>query len=159
MTQPLTRDIKIIVRNRKAEHEYFILERIEAGIELQGSEVKSVRLGKINISDAYALVEEAQCWLLNLHISPYDLAHHDNHDPLRKRRLLLHRRQIKKLFVKSEERGLTIVPTMIYWNEKGKIKVELGIAKGKHSYDKRQAIAERDATREKQRAIRREEPD
>ncbi len=143
-------DIKIIVRNRKARFQYEIVDTYEAGIVLKGSEVKSLRAGKVNISDSYATEMGGEFWLLNLHISAYDHASVDPHDPLRKRKLLLHRRQIQRLTAKVKEQGLTLVPIRLYFRE-GKAKVELGLGRGKKKYDKRDAIAKRDATRDLER--------
>lgn len=148
-------NIKIIVRNRKARHDFEIRDTIEAGIELLGSEVKSLRNGKVNISDAYAFVEDGQVFLKNLHISPYAMATDDNLDPLRLRRLLLHKREIRKLKVQTEQRGLTLIPLSIYF--KGKVaKIELALAVGRKKYDKRQAIAKSEADRRIKRATRKD---
>ncbi|MFH1700660.1 MAG: SsrA-binding protein SmpB [Candidatus Zixiibacteriota bacterium] len=147
------RKIKVITTNRKAFHEFEIMERIEAGISLVGSEVKSIRIGKIQMADAYATIIEGEVILINLHISQYKMATVENHDPIRKRRLLLNKREIKKLWKAINEKGYTIVPLKIYF--KGPYaKVELGIARGKKKYDKRQAIAKREADRDMARKIR-----
>ena len=148
-------NIKIIARNRKARHDYQIRDTIEAGIELLGTEVKSVREGKINISDAYAFVEKGQVFLKNLHISPYHMDSGPGHDPLRVRRLLLHKREIRKLAVQIEQRGMTLIPLTIYF--KGKVaKIELALATGRKKYDKRQAIAKSEADRKMKRAMRKD---
>jgi SsrA-binding protein len=139
-----------VVRNRKALHDYHIIDRWEAGIELWGSEVKSLREGKANLQDAYARIEGGQVYLVNAHISPYDPAARDNHDPRRERRLLLHRHEIRRLFGKVNEKGLTLVPLAFYF-KKGKVKVELALASGKKQYDKRAAIKEKDVRRARQR--------
>jgi SsrA-binding protein len=139
-----------VVRNRKALYDYHILDRWEAGIELRGSEVKSLREGKGNLQDAYARIEGGEVFLVNAHISPYDPASRDNHDPRRERRLLLHRQEIRRLFGKVNEKGLTLVPLSLYF-KKGKVKVELALATGKKQYDKRAAIKEKDIRRAKQR--------
>jgi len=144
------KDIKIIVRNRKARFLYEIFDTYEAGIVLQGSEVKSLRAGKVNISDSYATEQGGEFWLINLHISAYDHASVDPHDPLRKRKLLLHRRQIQRLTARVKEQGLALVPVRLYFRE-GKAKVELGLGRGKKKYDKRNTIAKRDADRDLER--------
>ena len=144
-------NIKVIVRNRKARHDFEIRDTIEAGIELLGCEVKSIRNGKVNISDAYAFVENGQVYLKNLHISPYAMASDENIDPMRLRRLLLHKREIRKLFVQTEQRGLTLIPLSIYF--RGKVaKIELALAMGRKKYDKRQALKEKDMKREMDQA-------
>ena len=146
-------DVRYIARNRKAWHDYEIRSRLEAGIELRGSEVKSIREGKVNLSDAHAIVQNGQVILKNLHISPYKMAQ-ENPDPLRPRRLLLHKREIRKLFAQTEEKGLTLIPLSIYF--KGKVaKVELAVAAGRKKYDKRQAKAKAEADRKIRRALRR----
>lgn len=144
---------KNILVNRKARFEYTIIQTIEAGIVLQGTEVKSLRLGKANISDAYANIKDGEVWLLNLHISEYTQGNLNNHDPLRVRKLLLNRSEIRKLVVKIKEKGLTLVPLRLYFNN-GKVKVELALAKGKKVYDKREAIAKKDFKREQERKIK-----
>ncbi len=147
--------IKYIARNRKARHDYHITDTIEAGIELQGSEVKSLREGKVNISDAYALVENNQVFLRNLHISPYKMAGVDNHDPLRVRRLLLHKREIRKLFSKTEQKGMTLIPLAIYF-KKNLVKIELGVALGRKKYDKRQEMAKNEADKKIKNALKKD---
>jgi SsrA-binding protein len=148
-------NIKVIARNRKARHDYQIRDTFEAGIELLGTEVKSIREGKINISDAYAIVENDQVYLKNLHISPYRQDTSGGHDPLRTRRLLLHKREIRKLWMQTEQRGMTLVPLSIYF--KGKVaKIELALAVGRKKYDKRQAIAKSEADRRIKRAMRKD---
>jgi SsrA-binding protein len=146
-------DIRHIAQNRKARHDYEIRRRLEAGIELLGSEVKSIRERKVNLSDAYAVVEGGEVILKNLHISPYKMAQ-EQHDPRRPRRLLLHKSEIRKLFAQTEEKGLTLIPLSIYF--KGKVaKIELAVAVGRKKYDKRQAIAKAEANRKIKRALRR----
>lgn len=143
-----------MARNRKARHDYQILARLEAGIELRGSEVKSIRDGKVNLSDAHAVVEGGEVYLRNLHISPYKMAQ-ESIDPLRPRRLLLHKREIRKLYVQSEQKGLTLIPLSIYF--KGKVaKIELAVAAGRKKYDKRQAIAKAEADRRIRRATQKD---
>ena len=148
-------DIKIIARNRKALKDYEIQETFEAGISLLGTEVKSLRDGKINLADAYAIIENGQVILRNLHISPYQMASHDNHEPTRPRRLLLHRREIRKLKVQTEQKGMTLVPLVIYF-KRHLVKVELALGMGRKKYDKREAIAKADAERRMQKAIKRD---
>lgn len=139
--------------NRKAYHDYHILEKFETGMELQGTEVKSIRAGQLNMRDNYATVKSSEVWVHNLHISPYSHGNIMNHDPLRPRRLLMHKREIQRLIGKTQEQGITLVLTRIYW--KGNwLKAELALVKGKQLHDKRQAIAERDTKRQIQRALR-----
>ena len=139
-----------VATNRRARHRFQVLERMEAGIELQGSEVKSLREGKAQINEAYAVVDGGEVWLRGAHIPPYSPASDQNHDPDRKRKLLLHRREIERLIGKTAERGLTLVPTRIYF--KGpRAKVELALAKGKEGRDRRREIADRDLRREVER--------
>jgi SsrA-binding protein len=140
-----------IATNRQASFRFNLLDRFEAGIVLQGSEVKSLRQGGAQLKDAYAEVRDGEVWLRNMHIAPYKPAR-DNHDPERPRKLLLHRREIERLLGASSEKGLTIVPTRLYWSGP-RAKVELALAKGKDMYDKRRAIKERDTKREIQRAM------
>ncbi len=140
-----------VATNRNAAFRYHLLEKWECGIQLQGSEVKSLRDGGVQLKDAYAEVRDGEVWLRNMHIAPYKPAR-ENHDPERPRKLLLHRREIEKLLGATSEKGLTIVPTRIYWNGP-RAKVELALAKGKDMYDKRRSIKERDTKREIQRAM------
>ncbi|MEO5904766.1 MAG: SsrA-binding protein SmpB [Gemmatimonadaceae bacterium] len=142
-----------IARNRRARHDYQILDTWEAGIVLTGSEVKSLRDGKANISDAYGIVNGGEVHLLNLHISPYEKASHFNHEPTRTRKLLLHRREIRKMIGAVERQGLTLIPLEIYF-KKGMVKVALGLGRGKKLYDKRADEKKRDDDREMQRAVR-----
>lgn len=144
---------KVITDNRKARHDYFIEETYEAGIALVGTEVKSMRLGKVNLKDSYAHIQNGQLILSNMHIGPYDKASHFNHDPLRDRKLLMHKREIMRLWGKTREKGLTLVPIKLYFNEKNKVKVEIGLAKGKKLYDKRDDLAKKDAERQIKRAL------
>ena len=143
---------KLVASNRKASHDYFLEDRYEAGIALLGSEIKSVRAGKVQLREAYVDVQGGQAFLHNAHISPYDPASRGNHDPLRPRRLLLHKKEIAKLLEKTQQKGYTVVPTRMYL-VKGRAKLEIALAKGKRDYDKRQVIAERDSKREIARAI------
>jgi SsrA-binding protein len=144
-----------IARNRKARHDYEIKSTIEAGISLVGSEVKSLREGKVNISDAYASVEGGQVFLRNLHISPYKMASNENHDPMRPRRLLLHKREIRKLQAQTEQKGMTLIPLSIYFKGKN-VKIELAVATGRKKYDKRDAIAKSEADKRIKRAMRKD---
>jgi SsrA-binding protein len=144
---------RITISNRKARHEYFILEALEAGIVLTGTEVKSLRKGNANLQDSYAELRSGEVWLEGMHISPYEQGNINNHDPRRKRKLLLQRKQIRKLIGGMKEKGLTLIPLSVYF--KGPfVKVELAMARGKKSYDKRDAIAKRDAERDIARARR-----
>ena len=145
---------RAVVSNRKALHDYFIIETIEAGIALRGTEVKSLRLGSANLQDGYAVIRKGEIWLLGMHISPFEKGNINNHDPRRERRLLLHKREIMRIAGKMSEKGLTLVPLKIYL-KKNIIKVELGLAKGKKEYDKRHSLAERQANREKEQAVQR----
>jgi SsrA-binding protein len=146
--------IKILTTNRRARFEYEILETREAGIELKGTEVKSIRLGQINLSEGFCRIsEDMQAMLQNVHIAPYDFGNRHNHDPLRPRRLLLHREEIYRLYGKIREQGLTLIPLKLYL-KKGRVKLEIGLVKGKKLHDKREAIKRRDAQREVERSLR-----
>jgi SsrA-binding protein len=145
---------KVIAKNRKAGFEYFLLEHFEAGIELRGSEIKSIRDGKVSLEEAYVHVDGEEAWLVNAYIAPYEQASHFNHEPRRDRRLLLHKREIKELWDSVRQKGVTIVPVRMYLKN-GRAKVDIAIAKGKKLYDKRQVIAERDMQREMERNRRR----
>lgn len=138
--------IKIIAENRKARHEYFIEDRFEAGMVLLGTEVKSLRQGRANLKDSYGRIKNGELFVHQMHISPYPFAYYNNHDPLRIRKLLLHKYEIKKLYGKMNERGYTLVPLRLYFRE-GKVKLELALAKGKRQYDKRESIKQRDEKR------------
>lgn len=146
---------KQIAENRKARHDYHIEETIEAGIALQGTEVKSLRLGRVNLRDSFARVQNGEVFLHGVHISPYEQGNRFNHDPLRVRKLLLHKREIQRLAAKVQEQGYTLVPTKLYFKN-GKCKVELALAKGKKLYDKRDSIAKREAERRARQAVARE---
>jgi SsrA-binding protein len=146
-------EIKTITNNRKARHDYHILETIEAGIELRGTEVKSLRAGRVNLKDGYVDVRDLEMYLVGVHISPYEEGNRFNHDPERPRRLLLHRREILKFGIKARDKGLTLVPLRMYFRG-ARVKVEIGLARGKKQYDKREAIANRDAKRAVQRALK-----
>ena len=144
-----------VASNRQASYRYNLLERIECGIVLTGTEVKSLREGNAQLKDSYATIRDGEVWLIGLYIAPYGPAAHDNHDPERPRKLLLHRQEIERLEVRTQERGLTLVPTRIYFSgPQSRAKVELALAKGKDLYDKRQAIKTRDTAREVQRELR-----
>ena len=145
--------VKILAQNKKAYHDYFIEEKYECGIELVGTEVKSLRLGQANIKDSYASIENGEVWLKGMHISPYEKGNIFNRDPLRERRLLMHKYEIRKLIGKLKEQGYSLVPISIYLKGQ-RIKIELALAKGKKSYDKRQSIAEASAKREIERKLK-----
>ena len=145
--------IKTVCENRKARHDYFIHETYEAGIALQGTEVKSLRAGRANLKDSYASIQDGELFVENLHISPYDQGNRFNHDPLRVRKLLLHRAEINKLLGKVREKGYTLVPLKLYLS-RGKVKVDLALVTGKKDYDKRDDMAARDAKREIDRAMK-----
>ena len=144
---------KILCLNKKARHDYYIEDTYEAGIALQGTEVKSLRIGKGNLKDSYVLIEDEEAFLHNTHISPYPFGHQFNHDPERVRKLLLHKREIRRLTGKTHERGYTLVPLKIYLKN-GKIKIQIGLAKGKTLYDKREDLKKRSADREMEKALK-----
>ncbi len=151
--QPPPDGVKIIATNRKAFHDYHIVETIEAGIVLTGTEIKSVRAGKVSLRDGYATMRDQEMWMTSVHIAPYEHADRDNHEPRRERKLLLHRREIDRLISKVNERGWTIVPIRMYL-KRNKAKVELALVRGKRLYDKRAAIAQRDVERDLQRSLK-----
>jgi len=140
--------------NRKARHDYEILETYEAGLVLTGPEVKSVRQGKVSLAEAYAKVNKGELWLYNMHIAPYDPVLQRNYDPRQPRKLLMHRREIDRLMGLTQQRGLTLIPLRIYFNERGYAKVELGLARGKRKVDRRREIIEQEMKREVDRALR-----
>jgi SsrA-binding protein len=142
-----------IAENRKAFHDYHILETFEAGLVLLGTEVKSIREGNANLRDSFARVEGAEVWLYNAHVSPYSHRGSSDHEPTRRRKLLLHRREIRKLIGKTVERGLTLVPTRMYFKN-GRVKVEISLARGKKAHDKRETIKRREADRETRAAVK-----
>jgi SsrA-binding protein len=146
--------MKLVANNKKARHDYFIEETYEAGIELTGTEIKSVRQGKVSIKESYARIRDGEVFILGMNISPYEQGNRFNADPLRPRRLLLHKREIRKLIGYQTLDGLTLVPLRMYINDRGRAKVELAVAKGKKNYDKRHDIAKRDAERRMQQARR-----
>ena len=145
--------IKILSDNRQAGHNYFLLERFEAGIVLTGTEVKAAKDGKIQLREAFALIQDNEAWLMNAHISEYSHGNRENHPPIRNRKLLLHRREIDSLYGMVREKGLTIVPTRLYFKD-GRVKVELAVARGKEQRDKRRDVADRDAKRQMERALK-----
>jgi len=147
-------DKKIIARNRRARHDYHIEDVIEAGLVLTGTEVKSLRAGRASLTDGFAQISDGEAWLHGVHIPPYDMGTWTNHEPRRTRKLLLHRKEIDRLERSTAERGLTLVPLSLYFHD-GKAKVELAVARGKRTYDKRHDLARRDAAREVDRALRR----
>lgn len=145
--------IKVVATNRKAHHEYFLLDTYEAGIALQGSEIKSIRAGRVSLAQAYVTVEANEVWLVNAHVAPYEQANRYNHDPLRRRKLLLHQKEIREIWGNVRQKGVTIVPLRMYLKE-GRAKVEIAVAKGKKLYDKRADLAERDAQLEMDRQVK-----
>ncbi len=136
--------MKVVTTNSKARRDYEILDKFEAGIELKGTEVKSLRNGSANINDAYCIIRNGEIYIENMHISPYSGGNLFNHDPLRRRKLLMHKREIVRLDSKVDQKGLTIIPLRVYFNDKGKAKVEIALARGKHLYDKREEIAKKE---------------
>ncbi|UCH79585.1 MAG: SsrA-binding protein SmpB [Nitrospiraceae bacterium] len=142
-----------VTKNRKAYHDYFIQESYEAGIALLGTEVKSLRDGRANLKDSYAVIKNGEAFLLNCHISPYSHGNMQNHDPVRTRKLLFHKKEISKLWGKTSQQGLTLIPLRIYFKD-GKAKVEIGVAKGKRQYEKRDSVKEREAKREIERHLK-----
>lgn len=156
MAQKSSPEVRVVASNRKAYHDYTIEDTIEAGIVLIGSEIKSIRAGRANLRDGYAVIENGEVWMHNVHIAPYDPASRYGHEPRRKRKLLLHKREIARLSRRVQEKGYTLVPVRLYL--RGNLaKVELALARGKRQYDKRTAIAERDARRRAERAMRERE--
>ena len=150
--------IKVITVNRQAYHDYTVERTIEAGISLVGTEIKSIRDGKVNLRSSYAIIRQGEVWLENAHIATYDFGNVYNHDPLRRRKLLLHRREIDQAIGKVQRDGYTLVPTALYWKG-NKVKAELALARGKQTHDKREVEKERDWNREKQRLLRRNNKD
>ena len=145
--------IKVVARNKKASHDYHLLEKFEAGLVLQGSEIKSIRAGQISIKQAYVRVNGEEAWLVDAHIAPYEQASRFGHDPTRPRKLLLHKKEIHRLWDEVRLKGTTIIPTQVYLRD-GRAKVEIAIARGKKLHDKRQSIAQRDAQRQVERELR-----
>lgn len=148
--------MKIIANNKKARHEYFVDEVYEAGLVLTGTEIKSIRNGKVSIKEAYAKIINGEALILGMNISPYEQGNRFNVDPLRPRKLLLHRREINKLIGKLKVGGVTLIPLRIYLNDRGKAKIEIAVARGKKLYDKRDSIAKRDTDRKMQRAMKKQ---
>lgn len=151
-------NVKIITRNRKARHEYHIEETLEAGLVLTGTEIKSIRAGHVSIQEAFVQERNGEMWVINMHIAQYDPAHRENHDPLRPRKLLMHRREIENWAADAQQKGYTIIPLELYLR-RGRAKLRIGLAKGKKLYDKRRDIAERDAERRVRRELSRHERD
>jgi len=149
---------KLICNNKKAYHNYFIEEKFEAGMVLTGTEIKSLRMGNANLNDSFAIVRNGEAFLNNLHISPYDFGNRENHDPDRMRKLLLHKKEIAKLFGKIREQGYSVVPLRLYF-KKGLAKVEIGLAKGKKLYDKREVMKEKDQKRDMAQALKQRNKD
>jgi SsrA-binding protein len=147
---------KVVATNRKARHNYFLFDTFEAGIVLKGSEIKSIRAGQISIKEAYVQVDKQEAWLVDAHIAPYTQASYLGHEPKRKRKLLLHRKEIDRLWDEVRKKGMTIVPTQVYLKD-GRAKVEIAVGRGKKQYDKRQALAQRDAERAIERNLRQRE--
>lgn len=145
--------VKIAAQNRKAHHDYYVEEKYEAGIELAGTEVKSVRAGTLNLKDSYCSVKDGELFVHGMHISPYEKGNIFNKDPVRPRRLLMHKREIRKLYALVKQDGYTLVPLSVYFKD-SRVKVEVGLCKGKKNYDKRDAAAQRDAKREMDRAMK-----
>lgn len=145
---------KNIASNKKAYHDYEILEKFEAGIVLQGTEVKSIRESGLSLKESYASIKQGEAWLMGVHLKPYSHGNRENHDPLRPRKLLLNKREIRYLIGKTKESGLTLIPTKAYFSGQNKVKIELGLARGKKLYDKRKDIAKRDASRELERTLK-----
>lgn len=145
---------RVVATNRKAYHDYFVDEVVEAGIVLTGTEIKSVRAGRLNLRDSYAKVTDGEMWMYNVHISPYEQGNRYNHDPDRPRKLLLHAKEIRQLKRKAEEKGFTLVPLKVYI-KRHRAKVQLAVARGRRAFDKREAVAERDARREIDRELAR----
>lgn len=149
------REKKIVANNKKARHDYFIDDVYEVGIVLTGTEIKSVRAGKVSIKESYAKIQDGEIVLIGMNISPYEQGNRFNTEPLRTRKLLLHKREIRKLFGLTTQKGLTLVPLRIYINENGLAKIEIAVARGKKNYDKREDIAKRDADRKMEQALKR----
>ncbi len=150
----MTEDIKVVANNRKASFEYFLMEKFEAGLVLMGTEIKSIRAGQISIQESYVDIQDGkEAWLIEAHIAPYEQANRNNHDPKRKRKILLHKKQITELWNNIRIKGMTVVPIRVYLKG-GRAKIEIALAKGKKAYDKRATIAKRDEARNNERATR-----
>jgi SsrA-binding protein len=144
---------KLVASNRKAFHDYFIMDKFEAGMVLAGTEVKSIREGRINLKDSYAAIKDGEAFLFNCHITPYSHGNRENHEPTRARKLLLHRQEIRKLIGKTQEKGLTLIPLRVYLT-RGRVKIELGVARGKKDYDKRETERRKEVDRETRAAMK-----
>ncbi len=153
MAEKKDNGLQTVAQNRKAYHEYFVIESFEAGIELFGTEVKSVRQGKVNLKDAYCSFDDGELFVNGMHISPYEFGNIFNQDPMRKRKLLMHKREINKLFGETKQQGYTLIPLSAYFR-KGRLKIQVGLCKGKKIYDKRESIARKDAAREAERVLK-----
>lgn len=151
---PMARSERAIAENRKARHDYFIDEVIEAGLELTGTEVKSMRLGRVNLRDSFARVINGEVFLMNCHVAPYDHGNRWNHEPYRNRKLLLHKKEIRELQARVKQDGMTLVPLSLYFDKRGRAKLSLAVARGKKQYDKRHSIQEREAMRHIDRAMK-----
>ncbi|HOB51963.1 MAG TPA: SsrA-binding protein SmpB [Acidobacteriota bacterium] len=149
--------VKLIARNKKAFHDYEVVEKIEAGLALQGTEVKALREGRINLKDSHAKIRNGEMWLVECHISPYTHGNIHNHDPIRPRKLLLHSSEIRRLIGKVTEKGMTLIPLSVYFNPKGRVKVELGLCRGKKTVDKRRTEQERTEKREIEKIMKNRE--
>jgi SsrA-binding protein len=145
--------VKVIATNRKARHEYQFHDTYEAGLVLKGSEIKSIRAGRVSLQQGFVVFENGEAWLVDVHIAPYDPASREGHEPQRRRKLLLHRREIDRLQGQAQQKGYTVIPTKLYLKD-GRAKVEIALARGKKQYDKRQTIAERDSKRQVERALK-----
>ncbi|MFN2290855.1 MAG: SsrA-binding protein SmpB [Anaerolineae bacterium] len=145
--------IKVIATNRKARHEYQFHDSYEAGLVLKGSEIKSIRAGRVSLQQGFVVFQDGEAWLVDVHIAPYDPASREGHEPRRRRKLLLHRREIDRLQGQSQQKGYTVIPTKLYLKD-GRAKVEIALARGKRMYDKRQTLAERDSKRQVERALK-----
>ena len=144
---------RIVAQNRKARHDYSVEDSLEVGIALTGTEIKSVRASNVNLQDAYARIDRGEAWLIGMHIAPWAGGNRNNHEPMRERKLLLHRMQIDQLVGKIKAKGLTMVPLSMYFNDRGKAKIQLGLVRGKKNYDRRRDIAARDARRDLEREV------
>ena len=149
----MAEQVQTIARNKKAYHDYFVLETYEAGIELYGTEIKSIRAGRVNLKDAFCSVDDGEMFVIGMHISPYEMGNRFNRDPMRKKKLLLHKKEIMKLFGESQQQGLSVIPLELYI-KKGRAKLQIGLCKGKKLYDKRAVQAKKDAQRTMEREFK-----
>jgi SsrA-binding protein len=145
-------EVKVVARNRKASHDYFLEDRFEAGLVLRGTEIKSIRTGQVSLKEAHVVIDGEEAWIVDMHIAPYEAASNNNHEPKRKRKLLLHKREIERLYGKIQQKGYTIIPTQLYLVH-GLAKVEIALARGKRKYDKRRELAKKAAQRDVERAL------